>query len=1144
MRLRSIRVCGFRHLLPWIGSMGLLLQHCTSPSQFQETDPEQTGVRFRNEITETEHNNIMTYEYTYNGGGVAVGDVNGDGLADLYFSGNSVPNQLYLNQGNWQFRDVTTAAQVAGRRDWATGVTMADVNGDGRLDLYVCYSGNTPGEGVNRPVIRDRPQRANQLFINQGVNADGVPTFVEQAKAYGLDAPGTFSTQAYFFDYDRDGDLDLFLLNHANMFYSTFFNVKKLRSLRHPYFGNKLYRNDQQHFVEVSDAAGIHGSGLNFGLSAGISDLNGDGWPDLYVTNDYDEQDFCYLNNQDGTFREVSHTLFGHLSKYGMGSDIADINNDGRPDVFVNDMLPEDNHRQKLLKGPDEYDKHTLAVDSGYHHQYMRNTLQLNQGLAPDSLPRFSELGQLAGVASTDWSWAPLFADFDNDGRKDLFITNGYLHDYTNMDFLKYTVQDVVAEANRENHPVDVLGLIQRMPSTKLSNYAFRNEAGLRFSNQTKAWGLDQAFISNAAAYADLDNDGDLDLVVSHLNDQVSLYRNNQEQLQKNHYLKVKLEGLAPNTGGIGATVRVTTPDQEIYQEAYFTRGYQSSVEPLLTIGVGDATTVPEVQVVWPDQRVSVLTQVTADQTLVVRQADARPGTAPVPVPPAPLLEDITATSGLDFVHQENEYVDFKSDQLLLYQLSRLGGKMAVGDVDGDGNDDVFFGGAAGQSGQLYWGQDDGTFRRQADQPWADDAAHEDAGATFFDANGDGALDLYVVSGGSEFPIEDRRYQDRLYLNQGRGQFVKAEGALPAETVSGSCVTAADFDHDGDLDLFVGGRLQPDYYPYTPKSFLLRNDSDGRTVRFTDVAATMSESLAGAGMVTDAVWADLDADQWPELVVVGEWMPVMVFRNENGRLQRADEAVLHESQGWWSAVAVSDVDGDGDPDLLLGNAGTNLPFQASPEEPLTCHTLDLNQDGNLDPIVCTYVQGKAYPLPSRDELLQQVNPLRKKFIRYSDYADATLEDVMGKNQMAEAHVLTATMLTSSWLENQGGRWHLRPLPAGAQTSMIHGFVQEDFDHDGRPEVLAAGNFYPYRVQIGRSDASTGTLLRYQEGALQADAQVRLWLTGDIRDVALVRSKRGGTRVLVSRNNAAPGLYRMRPTGETDPHKAHPDRNAL
>ncbi|MBT1709650.1 VCBS repeat-containing protein [Fulvivirgaceae bacterium PWU5] len=1117
--------------------MLILFQQCSPKKQFTEMSASETGIRFRNQITETEHNNIMTYEYMYNGAGVATGDLNQDGLPDLYLVGNSMPNKLYVNKGQWKFEDITETSGTGGRPDWKTGITMADVNGDGWLDLYLCYSGNTTGERLDKPVIRDHPGRANQLFINRGCEPGGIPTFTESAKAYGLDAIGTFSTQSYFFDYDRDGDLDMFLLNHANMFYAPFYNVKKLRALRHPYFGNKLYRNEGEHFVEVSEAAGIHGSGLNFGLSAAISDLNGDHWPDLYVTNDYDEQDFCYVNNGDGTFREVSHTLFGHLSKYGMGSDIADINNDGLPDVYVVDMLPEDNHRQKLLKGADEYDKVMLAADSGYHFQYMRNTLQLNRGLAPDSLPRFSEVAQLSGISNTDWSWAPLLADFDNDGLRDLFTTNGYLRDYTNQDFLKYKVSDALQKTSKDKQAINVMNLIQTMPATKLKKYIFRNTDGLHFQNVTEAWGLTQETISNGTAYADFDNDGDLDLVVNNLNDEVTLLQNHAESIQQHHYIKLRLDGRKPNKHGIGAAITITLSDgRRLFQEAHFSRGYQSSVEPVMTIGIGNATFAQQIDVRWPDGTQSIQALVTADRLVVIDQATSAPVDADVAMPRPALLTDVTARAGLRFRHRENTHIDFKYQRLLLAQLSRLGGKLAIADVNGDGNDDVFFAGASGQPRKLYLGTNDGHLIDAPQQPWdKGPVLHEDTGMTFFDADGDGDVDLYLVSGGNEFSSGDPFYQDRLYLNDGKGVFQAAFTALPSEQTSGSCVIASDYDHDGDLDLFVGGRLAAQQYPLFPKSYLLRNDTRNGQVKFTDVTETAGHDLSRVGMVTDARWADINRDGWADLIVVGEWMPVSIFINQQGSLAPSTQIPNpKQSRGWWCAITDADVDGDGDVDFLLGNAGLNMALHASTEEPIECFMQDINGDGAIDPIVCSYIQGKRYPHPSRDELLDQVTPLRKRFIRYADYADATIEDIVGADKLPASRVLQAETLASSWLENTGnGELILKPLPAMAQLSSIQDFHVADFDGDGVAEVLAAGNFYPYRAQFGRCDAFTGCLLKFEHGVASLYATgLPLWLTGDIRDLAMMHFRQGGPRLVVSRNDDYASLYALTPRTDT------------
>lgn len=1102
--------------------------------------PDKTGLDFRNDLVETQHNNIMTYEYSYNGGGIAVGDVNNDGLADVYFSGNSVPNKLFLNKGDWRFENITAISKTAGRQDWKTGVTMADVNGDGWLDIYVCYSGNAPDEGYNKPVIKDHPKRSNQLFINNGCEPGGTPTFTESAKAYGLDAPGTFSTQAYFFDYDLDGDLDMFLLNHANMFYSAFLNTRRLRNLRHPYFGNKLYRNDTPAplasplkggnkggvFTDVSDNSGIHGSGLNFGLSASVSDLNADNYPDIYVTNDYEEQDFCYINNGDGTFKEVSKKLFGHLSKSGMGSDIADINNDGFQDIIVLDMLPEDNRRQKLLKGPDEYDRYNLAVDSGYHHQYMRNTLQLNRGFASDSLPRFSEVGQLAGISNTDWSWAPLLADFDNDGLKDLFITNGFLRDFNNLDFIKYTA-NAYGEARSARRSIDYLKLIQQLPSTRLANYIFKNENGLRFTDVTKTWGLDQLSVSNGSVYSDLDNDGDYDLITNNLNDQAFLYRNNQELIQKNHYLKIKLMGAQLNTAGLGAKIWITTSENKIFQEAYFSRGYQSSVEPVITIGIGKSEVVEEIKVLWPDGRQSIQTKVTPNQTITIPHAEAQVAEKSQPFPNHTIIQDVTESSGLDFRHRENKFIDFKVQRLLYYQVSRLGGKFSIGDVNMDGNDDVFFGGAVGQSGELYLGNSDGTFLKSFNQPWVNDSIFEDINSLFFDADSDGDEDLYVVSGGSEFVSGAPLYQDRLYINDGKGFFTKATDAIPVESASGSCVVAADYDKDGDLDLFVGGRLVPGNYGFIPRSYILQNNSVKDKVKFTDVTLQHQDALSNLGMVTCAVWTDYNGDSWPDLIVAGEWMPIRVFENQKGRLvERTDIPGLEKSNGWWCSIFPADIDNDGDTDYFLGNAGTNMQFKVSPEEPVQLFAWDFNQDGVLDPVINYYIQGKSYPLPSRDELLDQVSSLRKKFIKYEDYAGATIHDIADKDQLSKAYKFNAYVLQSCWLQNVDGKqFKLNELPDLAQLSSINGFIYDDFTGDGGKEIIAAGNFYPFKPQLGRSDAFKGIVLGYDKEIKVVNGVLSdLWLSGDIRDMALLNFKSGIKRILVSRNDDKASVY--------------------
>jgi hypothetical protein len=1115
--------------------IGVFLGLCgcdTSSSEnlFTSLDPAGAGIEFQNDIQETMNNNILKNEYYYNGGGVAAGDINNDGLADVYFSGNMVSNNLYINKGNWKFEDITSPSGTEGRKDWATGVAMVDINGDGWLDIYVCYSGNTPGEGYNLPVIRNMPNRANQLFINQGCEPGGVPTFKESAKEYGIDAIGTFSTQAYFFDYDNDGDLDMFLLNHANTFYAPFINTRRLRNLRHPYFGNKLYRNDNMKFVEVSKEAGIHGGGLNFGLSASVSDINMDNWPDLYVTNDYDEQDYCYINNKNGTFREVSHEILGHMSKSSMGSDIADINNDGYADIFVLDMLPEENHRQKLLRGQDSYERYQLAVDSGFHHQYLRNILQLNRGLGADSLPRYSEIGQFAGVSNTDWSWSALLVDLDNDGLRDIFITNGYLRDITNMDHMTHT-SDVYRKAASSREDIDYLKLIKELPTSRLKNYVYRNANGIKFINKTEEWGLNQKTVSNGAAYADFDNDGDYDLITNNLNQPVSVLRNNQNEKLKNNFIKIKLIGSKLNTQGIGAKIWLETEDKTIFHEVYNVRGYLSSSELVITLGIGSSTLIKSLKVRWPDGRLTLVKELAPNQLIKLVYPDSQfeIDTSRV-LPNETLLVDVTLSSGIKFRHAASDFVDFKKEGLLYYQLSKLGGRLATGDVNNDGNDDIFFGGASGQSAELYYGTDKGTFSLSKNQPWALHTTMEDMKPLFFDADGDGDLDLYVVSGGSMFELNSPQYQDRLYLNDGTGRFSDITNVLPGESTSGSCAIAGDYDKDGDLDIFVGGRHLGPGYPHSPESFILRNETKGDNIKFVNATAEINSSLNHIGMVTDAQWTDYNGDNWPDLIVVGEWMGIKVFQNVKGKLIEQKMPSLEKSEGWWTAIRQLDIDGDGDMDYLLGNAGLNSQIKASATEPVDLYAYDYNNDGKLDLILCYYIQGKSYPMNSRDELLKQINQLRNKFPDYNSYADATIKDIIDQKLLDKTFKLSAYIMESCWIENLDGDLILKKLPDLVQFSCVNAFINYDFNGDGTQDVIAAGNFYPLKPQIGMNDASMGTLLQFSNNALAATHDIisPLWLYGDIRDMALLSFKNGKKMVVVSKNNDKPSVYAINP----------------
>ena len=1100
--------------------LALKAQKQRAGSLFTLMNEKQTGVSFLNMIKENDSLNVLQYEYLYNGAGVGVGDFNNDGLPDIFFSSNTNADKLFLNKGNFQFTDIAKQAGVTGNDTWSTGVSVADVNGDGLMDIYVCHSGK----------YSDPEKLSNELFINQGMK-DGIPVFKNMAHEYGLDAPGTQSTQAAFFDYDGDGDLDMFLLNHSNHTYNPFLNTRKVRSTPNFNFGNRLFRNDRDakgnmHFTDVTLQAGIINNALNFGLSVTISDVNKDGWPDIYTTSDYTERDCFYVNNHDGTFTESLSKSFAHISKYAMGADIADYNNDTRPDVFTLDMLPEDNHRQKLLKGPDEYDQYHLLLDSGYYHQQMRNMLQLNQGTDEKGNTRFSEIGQLSGVSNTDWSWSGLFADFDNDGWKDLFISNGYLRDYTDMDFLKYTVADArVAAIKKGNINFKTSELVGKMPSNKLNNYIFKNNHQLGFTNATAEWGLIKPTISNAAAYADLDNDGDLDLIICNNNEPAMIYRNNENEVVHNHFIKLRLKGADANTKAYGAKILLTTTDGvQQYQELYPVRGYQSTTTQELLFGFSAQQAIQQIKITWPGGKETVLQNVQPDQVIELKQEEAKLS-AVAAIISNHTFSDITSASDLNFTHKENDFVDFKDEVLLPYQLSKQGPALAKADVNGDGLEDVFIGGAIGQGGALFIQTSDSKWKQATQQPWLTDTVSEQVNAVFFDADGDGDMDLYVVSGGNEYADQSEGFADHLYINDGKGNFSGVAGALPSMFSSKQAIAVGDFDNDGDLDLFVGGRGMPGSFPLPSKSYLLRNDSKNGKVIFTDVTDEIAPALRQPGMVTTAVWTDLNNDHYPELMIAGDWMPIMLFQNNKGKLQDiSKDAGLANTNGMWSVIKAADIDGDGDIDFIIGNCGYNNQFKASVKEPMTMYAADFDDNGTIDPIICYYINGKSYPMASRDELLDQIVPLKKKYVKYADYADATINDIFPKEKIAAAQLFHCEELASGILYNDGNnKFSFKPLPLAAQFSKVSSIITDDFNKDGIQDIFVAGNFFPYRVQLGKCDASFGVLLKGKgngEYIPEDVAQSGCYADGDVRAVVEVNNKAGEKILVIAKNDAA------------------------
>ena len=1073
-----------------------------------------TGVRFENRVTDTRDLNVFTYRNFYNGGGVALGDFTGDGLPEILLTSNEGENRLYLNERNYRFRDVTSEAGLERKRGkWATGVTIADVNGDGLLDIYICYAGKV-----------DAAHRANELYLNKGKGKDGVPTFTEVAAQYGIADEG-YSTQAVFFDYDRDGLLDLLVINNSPRPVTSLGN-QNTRQVRDKAGGTRLYHNVAGHFVDVSEKAGIFGSEIGLGLGLVVSDVDRDGWPDIYISNDFFENDYLYINNRDGTFSEALERQLPYSSYFSMGLDIADVNNDGWPDIYTADMLPEDEYRLRTTSSFESWDAYQTNLRKGFHPQFMRNMLQLNNGNGS-----FSDIGQMAGVARTDWSWSALIADYDLDGQKDIYVTNGLARDVTSQDYVAFLANNQTMTSATQGKRVDFLALVKAMTSTRLSNYAFRNNGDLTFANASADWGLNTPSTSSGAAYGDLNGSGALDLVVSNVNQEAFVYRNNARTLLKNSYLEVKLEGDGANRFGVGGKVTVRSGKDTLYQELEPTRGFQSSVDYVLNFGLGVHDTVDTLKVEWPDGRVSILEHVAANQRLVVRQSESMQP-KPVTLPNlTTVFADVTDTTSLSFVHRENDFVDFDRERLIPKLLSTEGPYMAVADVNADGLSDVFIGGAKDQPGDLMIQRPDGKFVSSNTALFEQDRVSEDLGAVFFDANGDGSPDLYVVSGGSEFSEMAPALQDRLYLNDGRGNFRKAVNNLPAEDISGSRVAAADFDGDGDIDLFVGGRVVPGQYGVNPPSMLLKNDGRGH---FTNVIAKAAPDLERIGMVTDALWTDVNGDKRLDLVLVGEWMPITVFQNKgNGRLDRMSVRGLEKSNGWWNRIVAGDFTGDGRTDFVVGNLGLNARLHAAENEPVTMYVKDFDGNGFLEQIVCYYNNGRLYPLALRDDLTRSLPYLRARYVNYKDYARQSVTDIFSPNELADAVVKRSYTFATSLARNNGdGSFTLVPLPREAQLAPVYGILADDFDHDGKLDLLLAGNFDGFKPEIGRMSASYGLFLRGGENGrftpLPA-SKSGFFVPGQARDIQRVRT-RGGARYVVTRNNDHPLAFRLQAAG--------------
>mgnify|MGYP003110916876 CR=1 FL=1 len=1076
---------------------------------------EDTGLNFVNKLEETTTMNGFYYEYFYNGGGVAVADFNNDGLQDVYFVSNLRTNKLFLNLGNLKFRNVSVAANAQGNGGFPTGVTVVDINNDGLKDIYILKSGRFED---------DEPLR-NLLLINKGMNKDNIPVFEEDAKSYGLDLPH-YSTQSSFFDYDRDGDLDMFLINHNVEMYGIEETADIMKGTTDK-IGEKLYRNDDGMFVNVSQKAGIISNNLGFGLGLAVGDVNNDGWPDVYVSNDYYEKDHLYLNNQNGTFTESSLKSFNHISTFSMGNDIADINNDGLLDIISLDMMAEDNYTQKTSMSGMNVAQFYNIEKLGLHRQYMYNALQVNNGSYPNTnIPAFSDIAQLAEISSTDWSWAPLLLDMDNDGYRDLFVSNGIKMDFRNNDFAIY-LEEKYQEGLR-SRKVDLAkyvdDLLDKLPERKKENYFYLNGGDLKFNklavNQTATY-------SNGAAYADFDNDGDLDIIINNTDDFAQLYRNNQSS---NTFLKIVLKGPDKNIDGIGARIEVNANDKTFYAENYFSRGFQSAMASPIHFGLGDIKKLDSVKVVWPDGQYQILTNIKANQEIIIQYAPEGKATFEKDKPDY-TFQDITEDYGINFKHDENDYNDFSMESLMPHKMSQFGPCIAVADVNNDGLEDFYIGGAMGQSGVLYLQATDNMFESQPMESFELDKSQEDTGAIFLDADGDGDQDLYVVSGGNEKEAGNLFYLDRFYENDGKGKFIRNNNAIPEILGSGQVVKTLDYDRDGNLDLFIGSRLQPQNYGYPSKSLLLRNVSTNGNVAFEDVTDLAFPDLNDLGMVTDALWVDLDNDKFEELIIAQEWGNIQAFSCKNNEFFNVSEPLgLNNNVGWWFSLAAADVDYDGDMDLIAGNLGLNYKYKASEQEPFHLYLNDFDQN-NTNDIVLGYHEGEQmYPLRGRECSSGQMPFIKKKFQTYEDFGKASLREVYGEELDKARHLAATNFATSILINEDNQHFSFSPLPNSVQISSVNRILTLQNDRLKNSDLIFFGNLYGSEVETPRNDASYGHyLISRGDGIFEPTAaqQSGLYVQGDVRAASYIhlgRNKQKG--MLVARNNAPLLLYKI------------------
>ncbi|QEM04483.1 VCBS repeat-containing protein [Mucilaginibacter rubeus] len=1122
-----------------------VLFSCKKASLFQQVSSSHSGIHFKNEIIENDSINPLDLVNIYNGGGVGIGDFNGDGLPDLYFTGNMVASKLYLNKGDFKFDDITDAAGVNGAGRWGRGVAVVDINNDGLPDIYVC---NT--------ITKDSLKRRNILYVNQGKGNDGIPHFKDEAAEYGLEA-GAQSTMASFFDYDNDGDLDMYLtVNSATASYNP--NLFGNSNYTANHSRGRLYRNDWDEklhhgvFHDVSAQAGINLDG--YGHAATTVDFNNDGWKDIYVSDDFISNNILYINNHDGTFTNRTKEYFKHTSYNAMGQDVIDINNDGLPDVVELDMSPEDNYRKKMILGPNSYQTYQNFDIYGTQYQYVRNTLQLNQGprLGQNGAigaPAFSEIGFLSGIAQTDWSWTPLITDFNNDGYRDMIITNGFPKDVSDHDFMTYREQAYAVTSKQK--------VLDQIPEIKLHNYAFANNGNLTFTDVSKDWGLSLPTFSNGAVYVDLDNDGAMDMVVNNINDEALVYRNtsrdDKNKLDKTHYLQITFKGDKQNINGLGATAEIfyDKDKTQVYENDPY-RGYISSVQSIAHFGLGKINTIDSVLIKWPNGKREKLAKLKADQLIKVDIKNANdPYSLVQPqIAANALFKEITDSIGGHYTNKGSGFLDFNIQKLLPHKLSEYNPALAVGDIDGNGFDDLIIGGTAYDQAQVFFQMPDGKFNRRNLLTGNINAVHnfQDEGLLLFDANGDGKLDLYAASGGYEFAANGPEYQDRLYINDGKGNFTLATDALPSNLTSKLCVRACDYNKDGKPDLFVSGRVEPWKYPNPVSSFILRNDSENGHAKFTDVTAQVAPALKNIGMICDALFTDYDNDGWPDLVMAGEWMPVTFLKNEHGKfVNTTAQSGLGNKLGWWNSLVAGDFRHTGRTDYIVGNLGENSLIKASDQYPVYITAKEFDKSGIYSAIPSIFLPDqngdkKEYPMYGRDDMLKQMISMRKKFTNYRSYALATMDEVLSPEQRSGALRLKANTLQSCFLRNDGnGKFTATPLPVEAQVSVLNGMETGDFDGDGNLDVVINGNDYGSDATIGRYDALNGLMLKGDgKGNFKplSIMQSGIYIPGDGKALVKFRDKNGQVILAASQHKDVLKVFRSENKTKTIPVKAN------